>query len=89
MPDPSDMQLENFKKGQPKPNVLTTSNGVPIANKTNVLTAGPRGPMLMQDVIYMDEMAHFDRERIPERVVHAKGGGMCFSSPYLSLVLPQ
>ncbi|PIO57633.1 hypothetical protein TELCIR_20948, partial [Teladorsagia circumcincta] len=72
--DPSDMQLENFKKGQPKPKVLTTSNGAPIANKTNALTAGPRGPMLMQDVVYMDEMAHFDRERIPERVVHAKGG---------------
>ena len=39
------------------------------------MTAGPRGPMLMQDTVYQDEMAHFDRERIPERVVHAKGGG--------------
>ncbi|KAK6042570.1 hypothetical protein COOONC_19920 [Cooperia oncophora] len=73
-------QLEDFKKGQPEPppRVITTSNGVPIFNKTNVLTVGPRGPLLMQDVIYMDEMAHFDRERIPERVVHAKGGGKLF-----------
>jgi catalase len=57
------------------PRTLTTSNGAPIWNKNSVLTVGPRGPMLMQDVVYLDEMAHFDRERIPERVVHAKGGG--------------
>jgi len=54
---------------------LTTEQGIPIDDKQNVITAGPRGAMLMQDVIYMDEMAHFDRERIPERVVHAKGAG--------------
>jgi catalase len=68
-------QMENYKKSQQKPNTLTTSNGVPIDNKNTVLTAGPRGPMLLQDVVFLDEMAHFDRERIPERVVHAKGGG--------------
>jgi len=39
------------------------------------MTAGPRGPLLVQDVVFADEMAHFDRERIPERVVHAKGAG--------------
>jgi len=54
---------------------LTTGSGAPIGNKTAVLTAGPRGPMLMQDFVFMDEMAHFDHERIPERVVHAKGAG--------------
>ncbi|VDK71016.1 unnamed protein product [Anisakis simplex] len=54
---------------------MTTSNGAPIFEKKASLTIGPRGPILLQDVIYMDEMAHFDRERIPERVVHAKGGG--------------
>ena len=54
---------------------MTTEQGIPIDDKQNVITAGKRGPMLMQDVIYMDEMAHFDRERIPERVVHAKGAG--------------
>ena len=55
--------------------VLTTSQGIPIDDKTNSITVGPRGPMLMQDTVYMDEMASFDRERIPERVVHAKGAG--------------
>ncbi|KAJ1348658.1 Choline transporter-like protein 2 [Parelaphostrongylus tenuis] len=73
--DPANEQLEQYKKATPRTTVLTTSTGAPISNKTNVLTVGPRGPMLMQDVVYMDEMAHFDRERIPERVVHAKGAG--------------
>ena len=44
-------------------------------DKLNSLTAGPRGPILLQDITYIDEIAHFDRERIPERVVHAKGAG--------------
>ena len=39
------------------------------------MTAGPKGPVLVQDFVFNDEMAHFDRERIPERVVHAKGAG--------------
>lgn len=39
------------------------------------MSVGPRGPLLMQDFEYLEEMAHFDRERIPERVVHAKGAG--------------
>ncbi len=54
---------------------LTTGHGCPVGDKTSSLTAGPRGPLLMQDQQFMDEMAHFDRERIPERVVHAKGAG--------------
>ena len=54
---------------------MTTSHGIPVDNKNAVLTVGERGHMLMQDIVYMDEMAHFDRERIPERVVHAKGAG--------------
>ena len=54
---------------------LTTSEGAPIDDKTNSMSAGPRGPLLLQDVVFQDEMAHFDRERIPERVVHAKGAG--------------
>uniref|UniRef100_A0A914C403 Catalase n=1 Tax=Acrobeloides nanus TaxID=290746 RepID=A0A914C403_9BILA len=73
--DHASEQLESFKRSQPRRNVLTTSSGAPIDDKTNVLTAGPRGPVLLQDVVYLDEMGHFDRERIPERVVHAKGGG--------------
>jgi catalase len=39
------------------------------------VTVGPRGPLLIEDRAFIDEMAHFDRERIPERVVHAKGAG--------------
>ena len=73
--EPSDEVFARFKQNHPRRQVITTSNGAPIGNKSTVLTVGPRGPMLMQDVVYMDEMAHFDRERIPERVVHAKGGG--------------
>lgn len=58
-----------------KPDVLTTGAGIPIGDKLNIMTAGPQGPLLVQDVVFTDEMAHFDRERIPERVVHAKGAG--------------
>lgn len=48
---------------------------MPVPDATSSLTAGPRGPMLLQDVVFLDMMAHFGRERIPERVVHAKGAG--------------
>jgi catalase len=54
---------------------LTTSFGRPVDNDQNSLTAGRRGPLLMQDIHLLDKLAHFDRERIPERVVHAKGAG--------------
>lgn len=54
--------------------VLTTAEGAPIARQ-HALTAGPRGPVLMQDVQLLEQMQHFNRERIPERVVHAKGSG--------------
>lgn len=53
----------------------TTGYGVPVIEKDAIMTVGPRGPALLQDFQYQDEMAHFDRERIPERVVHAKGAG--------------
>lgn len=54
--------------------LLTTANGAPIGVQ-HALTAGPRGPVLMQDVALLEQMQHFNRERIPERVVHAKGSG--------------
>lgn len=57
--------------------VLTGSNGAPVDDKTNSLTVGPLGPIVLQDFTLIDELAHFDRERIPERVVHAKGAGKC------------
>jgi catalase len=52
---------------------LTTAGGSPVADNQNSLTAGPRGPMLVQDWQLFEKHAHFNRERIPERVVHAKG----------------
>lgn len=54
---------------------LTTAAGAPVADNQNVLTAGPRGPMLLQDVWFLEKLAHFDREVIPERRMHAKGSG--------------
>ena len=48
---------------------------MPVGDDLNSLTAGKRGPVLMQDVHLLEKLAHFDRERIPERVVHAKGAG--------------
>ena len=54
---------------------LTTRNGAPVVDNQNSMTAGPRGPMLLQDVWYLEKLAHFDREVIPERRMHAKGSG--------------
>jgi catalase len=54
---------------------LTTAAGAPVPDNQNVVTAGPRGPMLLQDVWFLEKMAHFDREVIPERRMHAKGSG--------------
>ena len=56
-----------------------TGHGAPVDNRGASLTVGPRGPMLLQDITFLDELAHFDRERIPERVVHAKGAGELFN----------
>ncbi|HRX34518.1 MAG TPA: catalase [Methanoregulaceae archaeon] len=54
---------------------LTTAAGAPVPENDNAMTAGPRGPMLLQDVWYLEKLAHFDREVIPERRMHAKGSG--------------
>jgi catalase len=54
---------------------LTTAFGAPVPDNQNVITVGPRGPMLLQDVWFLEKLAHFDREVIPERRMHAKGSG--------------
>jgi catalase len=54
---------------------LTTAAGAPVADNQNTMTAGPRGPVLLQDVWLLEKLAHFDREVIPERRMHAKGSG--------------
>ena len=57
------------------PTRLTTASGIPVEDNQNSLTAGPRGPVLLQDFHLIEKLQHFNRERIPERVVHAKGSG--------------
>ncbi len=54
---------------------MTTTAGAPVADNQNSLTAGPRGPVLLEDYKLLEKLAHQNRERIPERVVHAKGWG--------------
>ena len=54
---------------------LTTPQGAPIDDNQNSVTAGPYGPTVLSDTHLIEKLAHFDRERIPERVVHAKGAG--------------
>jgi catalase len=55
--------------------VLTTNFGQPVPDDQDSVSAGPRGPLLLQDIHLVEKLAHFNRERIPERVVHAKGSG--------------
>lgn len=55
------------------PTILTTTGGAPVADNQNSISAGPRGPLLLQDYHLIEKLAHQNRERIPERVVHAKG----------------
>ncbi|XP_012342179.2 catalase-like, partial [Apis florea] len=59
---------------QPDCPIFLTSSGTPVSKKAS-LTVGPNGPILLQDFVFLDELSHFNRERIPERVVHAKGAG--------------
>lgn len=66
---PSDSPCHSSK------NCMTSDTGKPISNDTNSITVGANGPVLLEDVHLISKLAHFDRERIPERVVHAKGTG--------------
>jgi catalase len=55
--------------------ILTTAQGVPVSDDHNTLKIGPRGPALIEDFNFREKIFHFDHERIPERVVHARGYG--------------
>src|SRR6478736_4147628 len=55
---------------------LTTQQGVTVSDDQNTLRAGPRGPALLEDFHFREKIFHFDHERIPERVVHARGFGV-------------
>uniref|UniRef100_A0A914KGG9 Catalase n=1 Tax=Meloidogyne incognita TaxID=6306 RepID=A0A914KGG9_MELIC len=67
------LQLDTWRSQNNPVNVLTASNGMPVPSLTDSLTVGPRGPTLLQDFVLLDNLFTFDRERIPERVVHAVG----------------
>src|SRR6202453_5490349 len=54
---------------------MTHATGVKVSDNLNIQTAGPRGPALLQDIWLIEKLAHFDREVIPERRMHAKGAG--------------
>src|SRR4030081_3893158 len=58
-----------------KKKIMTTDAGRPVGDNQNSLTVGPHGPVVFEDFLLFEKMAHFNRERIPERVVHAKGSG--------------
>ncbi|OEU59025.1 MAG: catalase [Desulfuromonadales bacterium C00003094] len=63
------------KKKTDQSKKLTTNAGAPVVDNNNIMTAGPRGPALLQDVWFLEKLANFDREVIPERRMHAKGSG--------------
>ncbi|KAL1490823.1 hypothetical protein ABEB36_013451 [Hypothenemus hampei] len=69
----SKVLLEYAKNHEKNDNSITTDGGNPVGQKEASLTVGSLGPILLQDTVLIDELAHFSRERIPERVVHAKG----------------
>jgi catalase len=69
-----DRQLDGDRVA-PRDTTLTTDQGVAIGETDNSLRAGERGPTLIEDFHFREELTHFDHERIPERVVHARGAG--------------
>jgi catalase len=77
MRDKASNQLKEFsdKLSGTAPQTLVTSNGAPIDSLTASVTAGSQGPIVLQDFTLIDHLSHFDREKIPDRVVHAKGAG--------------
>jgi len=84
-PTPAPPASSNIEQGNGQPmatppvdtgEFLTSNQGVPISDDQNTLRVGPRGPALMEDFHFREKMTHFDHERIPERVVHARGTGV-------------
>ncbi len=72
--NPGNLPLERVRTDS-SARALTTNQGVPVADNQNSLKAGLRGPTLMEDFILREKITHFDHERIPERIVHARGSG--------------
>jgi len=77
---------ETHQTPSPGGPVLTTNQGAPLSDNQNSLRAGTRGPTLLEDFIFREKITHFDHERIPERIVHARGSGAHgFFQPYQSM----
>ena len=67
---------QNKENGKEKPSdLLTTRQGHPVTNNQSLRTLGNRGPATLENYQFLEKMSHFDRERVPERVVHARGAG--------------
>ena len=82
--DEKDRQLDAFRV--PPGEALTTDQGVRVDDTDNALRAGDRGPTLLEDFHFREKVTHFDHERVPERVVHARGSGAYgYFEPYASL----
>jgi catalase len=77
---------ETHQQSSPNGVVLTTNQGLPISDNQNSLKAGGRGPTLLEDFILREKITHFDHERIPERIVHARGSAAHgYFQPYKSM----
>ena len=72
--------LSRAEKMMEAKKTLTTGSGAPVTDNQNSRTAGPGGPVLLEDHHLIEKLAHFNRERIPERVVHAKGSALTATS---------
>src|SRR5256885_7549442 len=75
LPDTVQSRTEGDRQMTEKPPPTTTDAGIPVASDEFSLTVGPDGPILLQDQYLIEQMANFNRERIPERQPHAKGSG--------------
>jgi len=77
---------ETHQQAQSSGLALSTNQGVPISDNQNSLKAGGRGSTLLEDFILREKITHFDHERIPERIVHARGSGAHgYFQPYKSM----
>jgi catalase len=82
---PSRVPAETHQTSDESGSALTTNQGLPLSDNQNSLKAGVRGPLLLEDFILREKITHFDHERIPERIVHARGSGAHgFFQPYES-----
>jgi len=77
---------ETHQQASPDQTPLTTNQGLPVSDNQNSLRGGPRGPALLEDFILREKITHFDHERTPERIVHARGAGAHgYFQPYRSM----